>query len=226
MTRFSRQSGCTRLRLDTFVSRRSLTAIAVRRLPLSPPVSLKFEHYKTKYIFVNGVAGFIRVMKWAKEYRQSHLENKFKRVFRNMKVYYIYGSAGCGKTSYVFQKHGYDDVYRTTNYEFGWIDDYNGEKILFLDEFRSSFKISEILDYLDGQPIRIRGRHYNRVACYDIVYIVSNLSLKEQYTNIQQSEPKTWAAFCRRITTVYDFDKSKDIPVNKYTGELKSRLRS
>ena len=164
---------------------------------------------------------FIRVMKWAKEYRQSHLENKFKRVFRNMKVYYIYGSAGCGKTSYVFQKHGYDDVYRTTNYEFGWIDDYNGEKILFLDEFRSSFKISEILDYLDGQPIRIRGRHYNRVACYDTVYIVSNLSLKEQYTNIQQTEPKTWAAFCRRITAVYDFDKSKNIPVNKFTGELK-----
>ena len=92
---------------------------------------------------------------------------------------------------------------------------------MFLDEFRSSFKISEILDYLDGQPIRIRGRHYNRVACYDTVYIVSNLSLKEQYTNIQQSEPKTWAAFCRRITAVYDFDKSKNIPVNKFTGELK-----
>ena len=164
---------------------------------------------------------FIRVMKWAKEYRQSHLENIYKRTFRKMKVYYIYGSAGCGKTSYVFQKHGYDDVYRTTNYEFGWIDDYNGEKILFLDEFRSSFKISEILDYLDGQPIRIRGRHYNRVACYDTVYIVSNLSLKEQYTNIQQTEPKTWAAFCRRITAVYNFDISKDIPVNKFTGELR-----
>ena len=156
-----------------------------------------------------------------KEYRQSRLENIYKRTFRNMKVYYIYGSAGCGKTSYVFQKHGYDDVYRTTNYEFGWIDDYNSEKILFFDEFRSSFKISEILDYLDGQPIRIRGRRYNRVACYDTVYIVSNLSLKEQYTNIQQSEQKTWAAFCRRITAVYDFDKSKDIPVNKFTGELK-----
>ena len=37
MTRFSRQSGCTRSRLDTSVSRRTLTAIAVRRLPLSPP---------------------------------------------------------------------------------------------------------------------------------------------------------------------------------------------
>ena len=166
---------------------------------------------------------FIRVMKWAKEYRQSHLENKFKRVFRNMKVYYIYGSAGCGKTSYVFQKHGYDDVYRTTNYEFGWIDDYNGEKILFLDEFRSSFKISEILDYLDEHPIRIRGRQFNRVACYDTVYIVSNIPLTEQYKNIQQTEPKSWAAFCRRITAIYNFDISKEIPVNKHTGKLKEK---
>ena len=164
---------------------------------------------------------FIKVMNWAKEYRQSHLENKYKRQFREMKVFYIYGSAGCGKTSYVFIKHGYDDVYRTTNYEFGWIDDYNGEKVLFLDEFRSSFKISEILDYLDGQPIRIRGRHYNRVACYDTVYIVSNIPFTEQYKNIQESEPKTWAAFMRRITAVYNFDISKETPVNKHTGELK-----
>ena len=166
---------------------------------------------------------FIRVMKWAKEYRQAYLENKYKRQFRKMQVFYIYGSAGCGKTSYVFNKHGYDDVYRTTNYEFGWVDDYNGEKVLFLDEFRSSFKISEILDYLDGQPIRIHGRHFNRVACYDTVYIVSNIPLAEQYTKIQQSEPATWAAFLRRITAVYNFDISKETPVNKHTGKLKEK---
>ena len=35
MTCFSRQSGCTRSRLDTFVSRHSLTAIAVRRLSIN-----------------------------------------------------------------------------------------------------------------------------------------------------------------------------------------------
>lgn len=166
---------------------------------------------------------FIHVMKWAKEYRQAYLENKYKRQFRKMQVYYIYGSAGCGKTSYVFNKHGYDDVYRTTNYEFGWIDDYNGEKVLFLDEFRSSFKISEILDYLDGQPIRIRGRQFNRVACYEVVYIVSNIPLTEQYKNIQQTEPKSWAAFLRRITAVYNFDISKETPVNKHTGKLKEK---
>ena len=138
-----------------------------------------------------------------------------------MKVYYIYGSAGVGKTSYVYSKYGYDEVYRTTNYEFGWIDDYNGEKVLFLDEFRSSFKISEILDYLDGQPLRIRGRQFNRVACYDTVYIVSNIPLNEQYKKIQENEPKSWAAFLRRITAVYNFDISKETPVNKFTGELR-----
>ena len=36
-TCFTRRSGCTRSRLNTTVSRRPLTAIAVRRLPLSPP---------------------------------------------------------------------------------------------------------------------------------------------------------------------------------------------
>ena len=40
---------------------------------------------------------FIRVMKWAKEYRQSHLENKYKRVFRKMKVIISMALRGAGK---------------------------------------------------------------------------------------------------------------------------------
>ena len=43
------------------------------------------------------------------------------------------------------------------------------------------------------------------------------------YTNIQQNEPKTWGAFCQRITAVYNFDESKEIPVNKVTGKLQTK---
>lgn len=43
-TRFTRRSGCTRSRLDTSVSRRTLTAIAVRRLPLSPKTQKSTEN--------------------------------------------------------------------------------------------------------------------------------------------------------------------------------------
>ena len=89
------------------------------------------------------------------------------------------------------------------------------------EELEATYKISEILDYLDGQPLRIRGRQFNRVACYDTVYIVSNIPLNEQYKKIQENEPKSWAAFLRRITAVYNFDISKETPVNKFTGELR-----
>lgn len=63
----------------------------------------------------------------------------------------------------------------------------------------------------------------SRVVCYEVVYIVSNIPLTEQYKNIQQTEPKSWAAFLRRITAVYNFDISKETPVNKHTGKLKEK---
>lgn len=46
-----------------------------------------------------------------------------------------------------------------------------------------------------------------------MIYIISNISLQEQYKNIQVEEPKTYDALLRRITAVYNFDKSKDIPI-------------
>ena len=185
-----------------------------------------------RYIFSDGTTSEIEVADefytLYAELVQQEKRNHWKETRRHISLENLnengidFASPAADLLSVLIQQEDEKQIHTaTTNYEFGWIDDYNGEKILFLDEFRSSFKISEIPDYLDGQPIRIRGRHYIRVACYDTVYIVSNLSLKEQYTNIQQSEPKTWAAFCRRITAVYDFDKSKNIPVNKFTGILK-----
>ncbi len=43
--------------MDQTVNLTSSTSVV--QIHLFPPVSLKFEHLKTKYIFVNGVAGFI-----------------------------------------------------------------------------------------------------------------------------------------------------------------------
>ena len=52
MTRFSRQSDCTRLRLDTFMSRRTLTAIAVRRLPFNmvSPSTKKIRSFGSVFV--------------------------------------------------------------------------------------------------------------------------------------------------------------------------------
>lgn len=39
------------------------------------------------------------------------------------------------------------------------------------------------------------ARYANRHACFETVYIISNIDLREQYPNIQQYEPATWKAF-------------------------------
>ncbi|GHU98047.1 hypothetical protein FACS1894211_01140 [Clostridia bacterium] len=78
---------------------------------------------------------------------------------------------------------------------------------------------SMVLNYLDGYPLMLPSRYTDKEACYTKVYITTNWALSEQYKNIQTSHPSTWQAFLRRINRVYNFDASKDKPVNKVTGQ-------
>lgn len=130
--------------------------------------------------------------------RQKLLENDFKDVFRNLNVIYIWGKAGVGKTRSIMERHGYRSVFRVTDYKHPF-DSYKGQPVILFDEFRSSLPITDMLNYLDGYPLELPCRYSNKVACYDQVYIVSNIPLEAQYPNIQQEEPETWQAFIRRI---------------------------
>ena len=76
---------------------------------------------------------------------------------------------------------------------------------LLFDEFRSSLKITDMLNYLDGYPLMLPCRYTNRQACYTTVYLISNIPLDEQYKNVQIDEPATWAAFLRRIHHVVEY---------------------
>ena len=140
--------------------------------------------------------------------RQDILEERYKDVFRKLDVSYIWGPTGTGKTRGVMEKHGYKDVYRVTDYAHPF-DRYNSEPVLLLDEFRSSLLIGDMLQYLDGYPLALPARYANRVACYETVYIISNIELREQYPNVQDNEPATWRAFLRRIHHVVEFRKDQ-----------------
>ena len=48
-------------------------------------------------------------------------------------------------------------------------------------------------------------RYNNKIACYTKVYLLSNLSLKEQYVEVQRNYEETWNAFLRRISCVKSF---------------------
>lgn len=138
--------------------------------------------------------------------RQDVLEERYRTTFRQLDVTYIFGPTETGKTRGVMEKHGYGDVYRITDYAHPF-DRYASEPVLCLDEFRSSLAIGDMLNYLDGYPLSLPARYANRVACYETVYIVSNIDLKNQYPNVQVDEPATWKAFLRRIHKVVEYRK-------------------
>lgn len=123
---------------------------------------------------------------------------KFQDTFRKLDVTYIYGIAGSGKTRSILEKYGYSNVYRTTDYQHPF-DSYACQDIIVFEEFRSSLKIEEMLNYLDGYPVELPARYSNRTACFTKVYIITNIPLEEQYTNIQEKQPETWNALLRRI---------------------------
>lgn len=138
--------------------------------------------------------------------RQDILESRYREQWRDLDVTYIFGPTGTGKTRGVMEAHGYANVYRVTDYSHPF-DRYSQEPVLCLDEFRSSIMVGEMLDYLDGYPLALPARYANRQACYETVYIVSNIDLRDQYPGIQQNEPQTWKAFLRRIHHVIEYSK-------------------
>ena len=113
-------------------------------------------------------------------------------------VTYVYGATGYGKSRFILDCHGDNNVYRVTDYKHPF-DTYSGEDVIVFEEFRSDLPISSMLNYLDIYPLQLPARYNNRQACYNFVYIVSNWDLEDQYHNIRMEQPETWNAFLRRI---------------------------
>lgn len=138
--------------------------------------------------------------------RQDILEAKYREIFRELSVTYIFGPTQTGKTRSVLDCHGYGNVFRVTDYNNNRpFDRYAQEPVMCFDEFRSSLPVGDMLNYLDGYPLSLPARYANRQACYVTVYIISNIDLSAQYPNVQQIEPATWKAFLRRIHHVIEY---------------------
>ncbi len=142
--------------------------------------------------------------------RQMLLFNKYKNTFRHLDVTYIWGDSGTGKTRGVMDKYGYENVYRVTNYDAHPFDNYKGQDVLVLEEFRSSFRLQDMLNYLDGYPFQLPCRYADKVACYTKVYIITNIPFEQQYETLQKEQKSTWEAFKRRIHHFEEYKKISD----------------
>ena len=137
--------------------------------------------------------------------RQELIAEQFRDTFRILETTYIYGATGLGKTRFVMERYGYENVCQITGYQHGCFDKYQNEDVIVFDEFSSSLKIQDMNNVLDGYPLMLPCRYANRVACYTKAYIISNIPLEYQYANVHVETPTIWHAFIRRIHKVVHF---------------------
>lgn len=132
--------------------------------------------------------------------RSMFRDAQFASQWRDLEVTYIFGDSGVGKTRSVMEKYGYGNCYRVTDYKHPF-DTYDGQDVLIFEEFRSGLKHGDMLNYLDGYPLLLPCRYFNRQACYTKVFILTNIAPENQYLNIDNASR---AAFYRRIHKVVE----------------------
>ncbi len=134
--------------------------------------------------------------------RSMYRDSKFRDSWRDLDVTYIFGATGTGKTRGVMEKYGYLNVYRVTDYKHPF-DTYNGQDVIVFEEFRGGLKHGDMLNYLDGYPLLLPCRYFDRQACYTKVFLISNIPPDKQYTSVDLESRE---AFFRRINLVVEYD--------------------
>ncbi len=145
--------------------------------------------------------------------RTTILTERYKNKIRlDLECTYIQGRTGVGKSRGVLEEHGYESVYRVTDYLHPF-DSYACQPVIVFEEFHNSLSIQQMLLYCDIYPIELPCRYANKYACFEKIYIISNIPLERQYEHQQMFNAETWEAFIRRIKRVitYDDDGNKTI---------------
>lgn len=126
---------------------------------------------------------------------------------RDVVVEWHVGESGSGKTYFaqtLVDTEGEDNVYIVSDYENGGFDRYNGEPILFLDEFRGQIRYSTLLSMLQGYKQQFHARYANILGLWKRVIITSVLPPEDVYKNMvsENRDKDTAKQLYRRISKV------------------------
>ncbi|MCL2546292.1 MAG: hypothetical protein FWE06_03740 [Oscillospiraceae bacterium] len=150
-----------------------------------------------------------------------HMKSRGRQMKGRAYVTYIQGRTNLGKTTWVFDEYGDDEVCNIIDYENKnqIFDSYMGERVLLLDEFDSSITYSILNGYIDRRKVKLSARYHKRTVCYEKIYIVSNLPLEKQYEKLKKDNRAFYDTFIRRIDKVMvytDFCKFNEYTTSEY----------
>ncbi|PJM78553.1 RNA helicase domain-containing protein [Bifidobacterium scaligerum] len=131
---------------------------------------------------------------------------------RDVKITWIYGDPGCGKTSLAKKlaiEVADDDVYMTETSEGNPWSEYEGQDAVIFDEFYGEVQFSKLMRWFDRYALKLSARYYDRWACYHHVFITSNLAPWDMYQGMNRRMERI-GGFYRRIGKVIHFVKNDD----------------
>lgn len=164
---------------------------------------------------------------------------------RDVRIIWHIGASGSGK-SYTYtrlcEEYSEDEVFFASDYTnncTALLDNYQGEKYLFLDEVKTdSFRYGYMLQLFQGYKSPLHSRYNNVYSLYiqiDATSIYTPDEIYEEMVNISNRSVDTKYQLLRRITDYCYHWKTEDgvyhtfqIPASEYTTyeELKNRAES
>lgn len=126
-------------------------------------------------------------------------------IVRDLKVYWHLGATGSGK-SYervnLAKEKGEENIFYLSVFNSGAFDKYNGEPIIWIEDYRSEFKLQELLRYLDVYKAELPARFTNGKALWNEVHITSVLTPSECYPKATLEDNDRIEQLLRRITSI------------------------
>ncbi len=149
-------------------------------------------------------------------------------IFRKVNLHWLVGETGTCK-SYKYDElcaeYGEDNIYLVDSDYKHAFDYYNGEKILFIDEFRGQFNFSTFLTFVNGRKSRLDARYYPRQALWTDIYITSPLLPQELYSPETINRHDSIKQLYRRITDItYAYYRDDVVYHDVYTTGHVDRL--
>lgn len=141
---------------------------------------------------------FFRYHKGIEKYRCMIQREKIPS-FRHIKITWLYGNTGTGKTRHCYDKHPELFKLPMGDQQQIWFDGYDGESVILMDEFYSQIKFNFFLQITDGYPLRIPIKTTHTYAAWTKVYITSQYDPGRAYLNV---DPLLRDHMYRRITKV------------------------
>ena len=129
-------------------------------------------------------------------------------AFREVTVHYLVGASGSGKShTYVdlCAECGEDSVYFLSDFSSGGFDLYEGQPILFVDEFKAQWQYGQFLSITDGYKTQIHARYANAYMLWNEVYITSVYPPEDIYNMMVPADRRgidSYQQLLRRLSDV------------------------